>query len=56
MSPTRAWRWLAYQLTARRCACRGYPHRIRGGTVQYGGTLHRIDGPCYACDTYGSPL
>jgi hypothetical protein len=29
---------------------------LRGGTVQVDGMLHRIDGPCYLCDTYGQPV
>jgi len=42
-----------YWLRARRCTCRGYPHRFAGGTVEIGGVLHRTDGPCYPCDEYG---
>lgn len=47
---------LRYWLTARRCTCRQYPHRFAGGTVQVDGVLHRTDGPCCECDTFGRPL
>ena len=63
------WNRIRYWLTARRCTCRGYPRRFAGGTVQESVTvangdgtvrtahlLHRTDGPCCECDTYGQPV
>jgi len=47
---------LRYWLRARRCTCRGYPRRFAGCTVQIGGMVHRINAPCYLCDTYGRPM
>lgn len=55
--------WAAYhlghalqRLAGERCTCRAWPHRIEGGTVQVGGVVHQVNGPCYLCDTYGRPV
>lgn len=47
-------RRLQWWLTSRRCGC-GTMRLRGGGSCELAGIKHRLDGPCFHCDTYGQP-